>query len=265
MRLFISLTALLIGCSSAPKAPPEAPPAPALPATIEEAVASTVYRSPENRARDQYRHPVATLEFFGVKPGMTVVEIAPGKGWYQEILAPLVVTQGRYVAAANAYGEGPPPTDAWQAKHPEVGAKITNVPLKAPLVTPGTADVVLTFRNVHNWMAAGTAEANFRAFFDALKPGGVLGVEEHRASAKSKKDPKAKSGYVREADVIAMARKAGFKLDAKSEINANPADTKNHPEGVWTLPPTLRLGDKDRDRYLAIGESDRMTLRFVKP
>jgi predicted methyltransferase len=270
MRNWLLASVILVGCSSAPKAPPPAPAA-ALPATIQEAVQSTAFRSESNRPRDQYRHPEATLEFFGVKPNMTVVEISPGTGWYQEILAPLLTAQGHYIAAspparAGEGNGGVSPIVEWQKAHPEVAAKISSVELNppSPPAPAGTADMVLTFRNVHNWMAAGNAQEMFNAFFAALKPGGVLGVVEHRAFAKGKHDLKAKSGYVRESDVIAMARKAGFKLDKKSEINANAKDTKNYPEGVWTLPPTLRLKDKDRDRYLAIGESDRMTLRFVK-
>lgn len=242
-----------------------------LPTTIEEAVAGP-FRNEENRARDVYRHPVETLQFFGLQPEMTVVEISPGAGWYMEILAPLVSAKGQYIAAL------PPSSSeymkklnekvqAWIDSHPELAGKIQTATFNPPedIVPEGTADMILTFRNVHNWMARGNAQEAFNAFYKALKPGGVLGVVEHRANAKSKRDPKAKSGYVREADVIAMAQKAGFKLEAKSEINANPKDTKNHPQGVWTLPPTFRLGEKDKEKYQAIGESDRMTLKFVKP
>lgn len=244
------------------------------PTTIAEAVASE-YRTPEHRARDQYRNPVETLTFFGLKPEMSVVEISPGTGWYLEILAPLLSEKGQYTAAlpasSNEYmAKMNAKVSAWIAKHPELEAKIKtsvfNPPTQLELITPeGSADMVLTFRNVHNWMAKGNEQAVFNAFYKALKPGGVLGVVEHRADPKAKTDPLAKSGYVSEADVIRFAKKAGFKLDARSEINANPKDTKDHPEGVWTLPPVLRLGDKDREKYLAIGESDRMTLRFVKP
>jgi predicted methyltransferase len=269
--IFISTVMLsLSACKSASKNV-EAPPAP-LPATIEEAVASS-YRSDANRARDPYRHPAETLHFFGLKPDMTVIEISPGAGWYMEILAPLLAQNGHYVAALvpSESGEYAAKLNAkvneWLKNHPQVEAKIktTTFAPPAPLGEDGSADMIVTFRNVHNWMSAGTAQDAFKAFYKALKPGGILGVAEHRAKAKGKHDLKAKSGYVREADVIAMAKKAGFKLDAKSEINANSKDTKDYADGVWTLPPVLRLGDKDRAKYLAIGESDRMTLRFVKP
>lgn len=247
-----------------------------LPATIEDAVSQTSYRTETNIPRDQYRHPVETLKFFGIEPQMTVVEIAPGGGWYMEILAPLLATHGHYVAGAPA----PSPEDTmatesyskvstWLKEHPEAGtnAKIAifSPPAKIDLGPEKSADAVLTFRNVHNWVAKSAEKAAFRSFFKVLKPGGILGVVEHRADAKAKRDPKAKSGYVREADVIRMAESAGFKLVAKSEINANPKDTKNYPEGVWTLPPTLKLKEQDKAKYLEIGESDRMTLKFVRP
>jgi predicted methyltransferase len=274
--LLFSVLGFIMSCSSTPK-PVEsaAPPAPPhLPSTIEEAVASS-YRTDSNRARDQYRHPAETLSFFGVKPDMTVVEISPSGGWYLEILAPLLAEHGHYIAATPAAmgnaetNDGAKKIADWSSKHPEVAAKMAtsdfNPPDKVEVAPAGSADMVLTFRNVHNWMAKDSQRAVFKGFFAALKPGGVLGVVEHRANAKQKRDPKAKSGYVLEKDVIALAQSVGFKLDKKSEINANPKDEKNYEGGVWTLPPTLRLKDKDRERYLAIGESDRMTLRFVKP
>ncbi len=263
----LALTAFLTACQSEPKK--EAAP-PTTPKTIEEAVQST-YRSPENRARDQYRHPVETLNFFGLKPEMTVIEISPGTGWYMEILAPLLHERGQYIAAlvpsesSEHTAQLNSKVTSWIKAHPELESKIKTVSFAPPaaLTEDGSADMVLTFRNVHNWASAGTDQAAFHSFFKALKPGGILGVAEHRANAKGKRNPK--SGYMREADIIKMAKKAGFKLDAKSEINANPKDTKDYADGVWTLPPVLRLGDKDREKYLAIGESDRMTLRFVKP
>jgi len=243
-----------------------------MPVTIEEAVASS-YRTPENTQRDQYRRPVETLNFFGLKPEMTVIEISPGAGWYMEVLAPLMNANGQYIAAAPPSSAGEymkklnEKTAQWLGRHPEIKAraKVIDFAPPADLALDQPADMILTFRNVHNWAANGFDQAAFNTFFKALKPGGILGVVEHRAPAKSKRDPKAKSGYMREADVIQLAKRAGFKLEAKSEINANPKDTRNHPEGVWTLPPVLRLGDKDREKYLAIGESDRMTLKFVKP
>jgi predicted methyltransferase len=242
--------------------------------TLETLVAGP-QRSAANTARDPYRHPLEDLRFLGVKPTDTVVEILPGgAGYWTEILAPYLRQGGRYVAA------NPPRTDtsdeavkgnaAFAAKiagDPGDYAKVETAAFSPPadLVPPGTADAVLTFRNVHNWMADGTADAAFASFFRALKPGGTLGVEEHRGRTDQPQDPKAKSGYVREDTVIALAEKAGFRLAARSEVNSNPKDTKDYPEGVWTLPPTYRLKDKDHDRYAAIGESDRMLLKFVKP
>jgi predicted methyltransferase len=243
-----------------------------LPKTLEEALASP-FRSPLNLPRDVYRHPVETLNFFGIKPTMTVVEISPGGGWYAEILAPYLSLQGKYIAAlAPPEKGGYAKTNfdkftSWVKSHPALVVQYGQFspPELLNIAEAGSADMVLTFRNVHNWMGNGAEEKAFQAFFAALKPGGILGVEEHRADKKAKTDPKAESGYVKESEVIRMATKAGFKLEAKSEINANPKDTKNHPKGVWTLPPTLALKDQDRAKYLAIGESDRMTLRFVKP
>lgn len=263
--LALVLTSALSACKSAP--PAETKPAPIAPTTVEAAVGNPV-RNTENVKRDRYRHPVETLNFFGVKPDMTVVEVIPGKGWYTEILAPLLNSHGQYVGAVSL----PPdmkedPAAAWITAHSDIAGNAKTVSFAPPaeMVPAGTADMVLTFRNVHNWMGAGKAQEAFRTFYKALKPGGILGVTEHRANKNAKFDPKAKSGYVREADVIKFAKKAGFKLDQRSEINANPQDTKDYPQGVWTLPPTLKLKDQDREKYLAIGESDRMTLRFVKP
>ncbi len=277
---WISFLTLAVGCTSTPKtagttATASTPTAPVqLPTTIEEAVASNL-RTDTNRARDRYRHPVETLNFFGLKSDMTVLEISPGTGWYLEILAPLLATHGHYIAAMaplttnSEASSGNAKIAAWQAAHPAVGAKITTVdfnpPVQAKLAKRGTVDMILTFRNVHNWMMKDAQREVFRGFFKALKPGGVLGIVEHRADPSQKNASKGKSGYVLEKEVIALAKSVGFKLDQKSEINANPLDTKDYPEGVWTLPPTLRLKDKDRARYVAIGESDRMTLRFVKP
>ncbi len=241
-------------------------PAP-LPTSLEEAVASTL-RTPENMKRDIYRHPSQTLAFFGITPNMTVVEIQPATGWYTEILAPYLASGGQYVAATPKGKEDPKFTE-WIKAHPEVGSKVVvgdfSLPASTQMVAPGTADMVLTFRNVHNWMKKKNEKVAFAAFFKALKPGGTLGVVEHRANPKMKWDADGHHGYVPETKVIEFAKKAGFKLVAKSEINANPKDTKNYPEGVWTLPPTYKLGDKDREKYAAIGESDRMTLKFVKP
>jgi predicted methyltransferase len=243
-----------------------------LPKTVEEAVASP-FRTAQNMQRDTYRRPVETLKFMGIKPNMTVVEIWPGTGWYAEILAPYLSNQGQYVAAIvppekNEYfKKAYDALNGWAQSHPNVKVSYSSFtpPDLANFVKPESADMVLTFRNVHNWTGNDSAEAAFAAFYSALKPGGILGVVEHRQNEKSKVADKGKSGYVKESEVIRLATKAGFKLDAKSEINANPKDTKDYPQGVWTLPPSLALKDQDRAKYLAIGESDRMTLRFIKP
>lgn len=235
-------------------------------------------RAPEQRARDVYRHPLQTLEFFGIAPDMTVVEIWPGLTGYTDILAAYLHDRGHYVAAIPA-ADLPTASDytkknvaAYDAKLKADPARLGKVtvsqfspPSRTDIAPAGTADAVLTFRNVHNWIAGGYEQQAFDAFFKALKPGGVLGVAEHRAKPGSTLKQMKDSGYVNEDYVIALARNAGFELVARSQINANPKDTKDHPKGVWTLPPTLRLGDQDRDKYLAIGESDRMTLKFVKP
>ncbi len=233
-------------------------------------------RSPANVARDPYRHPLDDLDFFGIRPHSTVVEILPGaSGYWTEILAPYLKDQGRYIAANGAKDSASEETKrdnaAFAAKvaaDPTDYAKVETsefVPGQRDIAPAGTADVVLTFRNIHNWMANGSADAAFASFYRALKPGGVLGVEEHRGPADQPQDPQAKSGYVRQDYAVALAEKAGFKLAGTSEANANPKDTKDYPAGVWTLPPTFRLKDQDRARYAAIGESDRFLLKFVKP
>jgi Predicted methyltransferase len=235
------------------------------------------WRDPKNAARDVHRHPKETLSFFGVTPTQTVVEITPGGGWYAEILGPYLKAGGQYVAAVvdpasvaeksrNYYQRG---VDGLQKKFTDGPAQFDKATMvkynpAAPVFgTAGSADVVLTFRNVHNWRSAQQAEGMFKGFFDVLKPGGVLGVVEHRANQDVAADDD--SGYVSEAQVIALAAAAGFRLDAKSEVNANPKDTKDHPNGVWTLPPSNNHPEAERAKYQAIGESDRMTLRFVKP
>ncbi|OQW44147.1 MAG: methyltransferase [Proteobacteria bacterium SG_bin6] len=225
-------------------------------------------RTPANVARDKYRHPAETLTFFGIKPGQTVVEIWPAGGWYTEILAPYLAKSGRYVAAApseKARGG----VQKLIAAHPDAYGKVqfaTFPSADAPdRVAAGSADVVLTFRNVHNWMGGGAAQGAFEQMFAMLKPGGVLGVVEHRLPEDAKGITEAESGYVKRSTVLALASKAGFKLVGESPVNANPKDTHNYPKGVWTLPPNYAEGDKDRAKYAAIGESDRMTLKFVKP
>ena len=243
---------------------------------IDRAIAG-VHRSEANRARDVHRHPRETLLFFGLTPDMTVVEIWPGAGWYTEILAPALRERGRYYAAHFHVDDNSPrymgPSRQNFGKllsgRPDLYDKVTVTAFHAPtrlVAAPaGTADLVLTFRNVHNWTAAKTDEAMFRAFFAALKPGGVLGVVEHRAQPGTPPGEQIKTGYMSEAYVAGLAEKAGFRLSARSEINANPRDNRDHPRGVWTLPPTFRLGEQGRAKYAAIGESDRMTLKFEKP
>ena len=246
-------------------------------AALDAAVAGP-WRTPANVARDGSRHPTQTLGFFGVDSNDTVVEITPGGGWYTEILAPYLRDDGRYVAAivdpmASDAGrqrdyQSKARTD-FEAKLAVAPAQYDRVTLvayapKAPVFgAAGSADVVLTFRNVHNWRMGGQAEGMFKGFFAVLKPGGTLGVVEHRAKADVPADDK--SGYVGQAQVIAMAQAAGFLLDGQSEVNANPKDTKNHPNGVWMLPPVNRHDAADAAKFKAIGESDRMTLRFRKP
>lgn len=228
-------------------------------------------RTPANVARDSQRHPFETLAFFGVKPTDTVVEIWPGGGWYTEILAPYVTRGGgTYYAAAS--GNGLNRVRAMAEANPQLygGVNQAAFPIRAEGDTPvpaGTADVVLTFRNVHNWMMGDNpfAEQAFREMFAMLRPGGTLGVVEHRLPESGDAARERTSGYLRTSTVRRLAEEAGFRFVEASEINANPRDTTDHAEGVWTLPPTLRLGDQDRERYVAIGESDRMTLRFVKP
>ena len=230
------------------------------------------WRSAANKARDVYRHPKATLQFFGLQPDKTVIEITPGGGWYSEILAPVLRDNGHYIAAVPSGNGAEERQDAealrakFKADPAQYGkASVITFNPKAPVFgPPGSADLVLTFRNVHNWAMTGNAEAMFKAFYAVLKTGGTLGVVDHRAAAGATLDTVKGSGYLPTDYVIKLATDAGFKLDGQSEINANPKDTKNYPKGVWTLPPTLTLGEQDRDKYLAIGESDRMTLRFVK-
>ena len=239
------------------------------------AVIAGDHREAANRARDVYRHPYETLTFFGIRPDMTVVEIWPGRGWYTEILAPYLVGGGRYYAASwdresdsgfvqrtlKAYDEK-------LAARPDLYGEVVVTELsraKTDIAPAGSADLVLTFRNVHNWMKRGYERTIFEAMYDALKPGGRLGLVEHRGDPEVWQDPQALSGYVNQDYAVDLAEQVGFRLVASSEVNANPKDTKDHPEGVWTLPPTLRLKEQDRATYEAIGESDRMTLLFEKP
>jgi predicted methyltransferase len=231
-------------------------------------------RSPENKARDKYRHPVETLAFFGIRPNMTVVELWPFGGWYTEIIAPYLKGSGTYYAAAMDPTSNKTEDKKYNAElkavfdaHPDLYSEVkwsVLAPGKYAIAPDGSADLVVTFRNIHNWVWSGTEKDVFAAAFRALKPGGVLGVEEHRNN-----DPQAKPGrgeaYVGEEYAIALIDSVGFKIVGRSKINNNPKDTKDYPKGVWTLPPSYAEGDKDRAKYAAIGESDRFTLKFVKP
>lgn len=245
-----------------------------------DAALDTVLAGPQrnvaNRARDVYRHPAETLAMFGIKPDMTVVEIMPGGGWYTEILAPWLRDKGKlYAAHFPVDAEGDYPQKAITAyikklaAEPAIYDRVVVTPFMPPAVLdiapPASADAVVTFRNVHNWLKDDGEVAVFKAAFAALKPGGVFGVVEHRAKPGTTREQSVNSGYTTEQLVIDAAKAAGFVLEEKSEINANAKDTKDYPKGVWTLPPTFVEGNKDREKYVAIGESDRMTLRFRKP
>jgi predicted methyltransferase len=285
--LFPLLVALISACTSPPDsrapAPPTAtaapsplpsPPRDAATAAAIETVLASEHRSAGNRARDAQRHPLETLLFFGLKPGMTVVEVWPGAdGWYTEILSPLLAEHGKLYAAQPAPAPGNPyVTKSLKdfadklAAHPHLFGKVEVTALgTGALIAPaGSADLVVTFRTVHSWMSLGIAREAFQAMHGALKPGGILGVVDHRGDPAKPQDPRAASGYVNETFAIELIESAGFEFVEKSEINANPKDTKDHPQGVWTLPPNYRLGNRDREKYEAIGESDRFTLKFRK-
>lgn len=223
-------------------------------------------RSPDNMVRDAARHPYETLSFFGVGAKSTVVELAPGGGWYTEILGPYVRQDGKLVLA-GAGAKLKTKLEGMPALYDKVSYGEFAPGKKIDYAPKNSVDVVLTFRNVHNWIAISDSAVKevFQSAFDALKPGGVFGVVEHRLPAAMTQDAKASTGYVHEAFVIKLAESVGFKLAAKSEVNANPKDNANHEGGVWALPPVLANKDKDKEKYMAIGESDRMTLKFVKP
>jgi predicted methyltransferase len=272
--LFVIL-AQLAGCAGPPPLQPAAAPPPrdARTAGAIERVLGGEHRSAQHRARDAWRHPLETLLFFGITPDMTVCEIWPGPdGWYTEILAPLLADGGKlYVAQMPAAPGNEYITDSRAhysqklAARPELYGRVSVTTLGADpggIAPPGSCDLVVTFRNLHNWMNLGYAQQAFANMNRALKPGGILGVVEHRGDPGKPQDPRAGTGYVNEEFAIRLIESAGFELVERSEINANPKDTRDYDQGVWSLPPTLRQGSRDRERLEAIGESDRFTLRF---
>lgn len=288
----VSALAILTALSACSKQEPAAqvpPVAETKPAAVDPLVASIngEWRSAEAKARDEFRHPKEALEFWGLAPGMTILEVQPGAGWWSDILAPYAhATGGKYYSTAadlqnpelsEAAREARKQFEARFAARPDVygSVQFLNFGGKSAPLPENTFDFALSARSVHGWMGAGVTEKFFKDFYGTLKPGGILAIEQHRANP-GEQDPKAENGYVTEAFVIEQAQKAGFELVDRSEINANPRDTKDHPFGVWTLPPTKRTrpyseGDDahdpnfDRTKYDAIGESDRMTLKFRKP
>jgi predicted methyltransferase len=268
-RLLAGCLAILLGgCAVSPSAGDSS-----TSAALERILAGA-HRADSNRARDTYRHPKETLLFFGIRPDMTVVEVWPGAGWYSEILAPLLRERGKLYAAqldpsGSDYARNL--VESYRSKlasRPELYDKVTVTTLssasKEPIAPAGSADLVVTFRNLHNWMMFGWERQALEAMHAALKPGGILGIVEHRADPKVPQDPKALSGYVGERFAIELIESMGFELINRSEINANAKDLKNYEKGVWALPPTFAAGEDDRARYAAIGESDRFTLKFRK-
>jgi predicted methyltransferase len=289
---FACATAACGGSAPTPQTPPPAPatavpapvsgsPSPAADVTppadapIRDALANPA-RTDKERARDAARHPAETLAFFGVREDSTVVELWPGGGYYTAILAPLLAAHGK-LAPTHFDPKGDPKSEDTQdaqylldrlAKTPAVFGHVMPQRIALPQLSfgpDGSADFVLTFRNVHNWIEAGYADKVFAAAARVLKPGGILGVEEHRGKPGMTVKEISRSGYVPEDTVVQLAQAAGLRLAGRAEINANPKDTKDYPHGVWSLPPTFAGKDVDRERYAQIGESDRMTLRFVKP
>jgi predicted methyltransferase len=264
-----TMLALILAAAPAWIAPAQTPPRALIAAT------AAPTRSAANVARDPHRHPAETLAFFGVKPTDRVVEIWPFGGWYTEILAPYLAKGGHLIAAAapGTYGDQTMrKLDGDPATYGKVARAGFPAMFGGPQIAPGSVDVVLTFRNIHNWRMGWNApdkadysEVAFREIFAMLKPGGVLGIEDHRLPEAMDSAKERTSGYIKVSTVRALAEKAGFRFAGSSEVNANPRDTHDYPKGVWTLPPSYAEGDVDRARYAAIGESDRMTLKFVKP
>ncbi len=241
-----------------------------------EAALAGAHRAPGHAARDVYRHPKETLMFFGLEPTMHVIEMLPGgEAWYTELLAPVLREQGKLITVTPP---GDHPREYFRKSFADFNAKLDATPavydkverrtMGEPPISlgePASVDMVVTFRSTHNWIRGGQFESVYKAIFEVLKPGGVLGIEQHRAAEGGDVLKQANAGYVAERYLIDQLEALGFKFEGQSQVNANPRDTKNYAEGVWTLPPTLALGDKDREKYLAIGESDRMTLKFRKP
>ena len=239
--------------------------------TIENAVINDE-RSAKNIVRDKYRHPIETLKFFQIKSNMTVIELSPGNGWYTEILTKYLYKEGKLIAAAYNPSVSDYAKRSREAYEKKLKSKISYnkvevVDLFSKLSDDATIDAVLTFRNIHNWIDEDTKNLRkiFEQSYSALKPGGIFGVVEHRAKPETSLEDMRKSGYVTEELTINLAKEVGFILSAKSNINANIKDTKDHPAGVWSLPPTLYLKDKNREKFIEIGETDRMTLLFRKP
>lgn len=268
----VAVTAAALATAAAIGAPQMATPG----ADLKAAVASPT-RTAAYAARDPYRHPAETLAFFGVKPSHTVVELWPGGGWYTEILAPYLKKGGGVLYAAAPWPNGVKGTQSLQEKDAATygAVKLAAFPAwdaDAPKVPDASADVVLTFRNVHNWRMGyqrperqDYAPEAFKQIYAMLKPGGVLGIVDHRLPESADAERERNSGYIKVSTIKKLAADAGFRLVAESEINANPKDSADWPNGVWTLPPSLRLKEVDRAKYEAIGESDRMTLKFRKP
>ncbi len=276
----VAVPALAAKKKSAPVAAAPAPTLDAATAALLDASLSGDQRTAEEKARDVFRHPKEALAFYGLTSTQTVIEVSPGGGWWTDVLAPVLRDNGKLIVAMNAdvnsggrrglgstltrFAEKPKAFDKVEIVHyaPSKGVKIG---------TDGIADMVLVFRHMHGLVGAGLAPQALKLYYDALKPGGVLAIEQHRwPEAKAmpmdaKTSKPAVIGYLKESDVVALATAAGFKLVGKSEINTNPKDTKDHKDNVWSLPPTLQGGDVDKDKYLAIGESDRMTMKFIKP
>jgi predicted methyltransferase len=268
MRIVISLFVMALAAATTLAA---------VPAAVDPALAASIasnQRTATFAARDAARHPAEELTFFGIKPDANVVELWPGGGYWTEILAPYLAAHGHYTAALppiKTSGEDSTTVAEWRVRIAPQAARFGTIHETTlgtghfEIAPPGSADMILTFRNLHNWMEGGYASEALAACLRALKPGGVLGIEDHRGRSDRPQEPLAKSGYVRQDFAINLVKQAGFEFVGSSEIDANPKDTADWPEGVWTLPPTLTLGEKDRAKYVAIGEADNFVLKFRKP